>query len=74
MKKFEFGNIKNLDLEITTGKDGNTLIITGIIPGGSVDTEFETRVSPDGEIETRHCGIGPGYIWTEWQEGYIRGE
>ena len=68
--KLEFGNIENL--EITPGK-GHTLI-TGIIPGGSVDTKFETAIYPDGKTETRHCGIGPGYIWTEWQEGYLRGE
>ncbi len=70
MKKLKFGNVENL--EITPGK-GYTLI-TGIIPGSPIDTEFETIIYSDGEIETRHCGVGPGYIWTNWQEGYLRGE
>lgn len=70
MKELYFGTIEKLTI---TPKEGHTLI-TGIIPGGSVSTEFETVIYSDGETETRHCGIGPGYIWTEWQEGHLRGE
>jgi hypothetical protein len=70
MKKLDLGNVQNLEIAL----ENNTITITGIIPGGSVDTEFETRVSHDGEIVTRHSGVGPGFIWTDWEDGYLRGE
>lgn len=71
MKKFEFGNIENLEITVEEGH----ILVTGVIPGGSIDTKFETEIClPDGETKTRHCGIGFGFIWTEWQEGHLRGE
>jgi hypothetical protein len=68
--ELELGNIKNLKIT----QNDRYILINGIIPGGSISTEFETMISPDGEIVTRHCGVGPGFIWTNWQEGYLRGE
>lgn len=66
-EKINFGNIKRLEI---TPKEGY-ILVAGIVPGGSVDTEFETRIYHDGEIETCHRGIGKGYIWTDWQKNFI---
>ena len=63
--------IKNVEiLTITAWKEYTT--IRGCIQG-EMTTFFETRLYPDGETETRHCGEGPNYIWTDWEPGYLKG-
>lgn len=63
--------IKNVEIHtITAWKECTT--ITGCIQG-EMTTFFETRLYPDGYIETRHCGEGPDYIWTDWEQGYLKG-